>query len=635
MTLDDLIVSIGVDTDELESGTEEGVTRANSHLGNLGRGVAGLAAGLSVGKLFADGLDAGVEIAKVDTSLKTKFGLTEKEAQSAGDIAGHAYAGGFSDSIEEAGEAVGQVQQAIGGMGKVSNKTLQGMTNDALALSKTYGSDVGDVTKAVGQMLKTGMAKDGSQALDILAAGFQKGVNKSDDLLDTFNEYGTQFRKLGLDGTTAMGLLSQGLQGGARDADLVADSLKEFSIRAVDGSTTTAQGFKMLGLNARKMSEQIGKGGKGASAGLDTVLARLRGIKDPVKQSQAAVALFGTQAEDLGKALYSIDPSTAVKALGNVKGAADSAAQSVSASQSMTVIWRTMATTIGEQLAPVLEWLGAFMSKHPALVQAVVVVLLALAIAFGVVTVATWAMNSAMLANPITWVIALVVALIAIGVLLYKNWDTVKAYLLGAWGAIRSGFGAGWSWMKSNVFYPIGSFFTKTIPGWVSTGASYITSKWNSLVGFFRGVPGAMNKAFSGAFDGLKNAFRSAVNWIIGGWNRLSFSIPGVDTHIPGVGNVGGFTMGTPNIPYLATGGVTTGPTMAMIGEGRENEAVLPLSKLNGMLNSARVQGVTSANAQSRIVFDVTGADEDMKRLIRRIVKNDGRGNVQTAFGQR
>jgi hypothetical protein len=61
----------------------------------------------------------------------------------------------------------------------------------------------------------------------------------------------------------------------------------------------------------------------------------------------------------------------------------------------------------------------------------------------------------------------------------------------------------------------------------------------------------------------------------------------------------------------------------------------MPLSKLNGMLNSARVQGVNSANAQGRIVFDVTGADEDMKRLIRRMVKSDGRGSVQTAFGTR
>ena len=40
------------------------------------------------------------------------------------------------------------------------------------------------------------------------------------------------------------------------------------------------------------------------------------------------------------------------------------------------------------------------------------------------------------------------------------------------------------------------------------------------------------------------------------------------------------------NIPTLASGGIVTGPTMALIGEGNESEAVLPLSKLNSMLNN-------------------------------------------------
>ena len=45
--------------------------------------------------------------------------------------------------------------------------------------------------------------------------------------------------------------------------------------------------------------------------------------------------------------------------------------------------------------------------------------------------------------------------------------------------------------------------------------------------------------------------------------------------------SVGGFM---PNIPMLAEGGIVTGPTLAMIGEGGESEAVVPLSKLNGMM---------------------------------------------------
>jgi hypothetical protein len=41
----------------------------------------------------------------------------------------------------------------------------------------------------------------------------------------------------------------------------------------------------------------------------------------------------------------------------------------------------------------------------------------------------------------------------------------------------------------------------------------------------------------------------------------------------------------------------------------------------------------SATRMDQRMVVDVTGSDEDMKRLIRRIVKTQGRGNVQTAFG--
>ncbi|MEU0245168.1 hypothetical protein ABZ192_12685 [Streptomyces sp. NPDC006235] len=57
---------------------------------------------------------------------------------------------------------------------------------------------------------------------------------------------------------------------------------------------------------------------------------------------------------------------------------------------------------------------------------------------------------------------------------------------------------------------------------------------------------------------------------------------------------------------------------------------------LPGMAMDVSPKGVVNAamrNSQT-VTFDVTGADEDMKRLIRRIVKNDGRGDVQTAFGR-
>jgi phage-related protein len=265
---------------------------------------------------FQKGLDEIGNRAKLAASM----GLSGADAAKAGKLAGDLYVDGFGESTAETGEIVKRVHDDLNM--SVNSVDFKPIADKVATVSKVMDQDVGGTTRAVANLMRNGLAKNANEALDIVAAGFTHGVDKSEDFLDTLNEYGTQFRKMGLDGATATGILSQGLKGGARDADLVADAIKEFSIRAVDGSATTATGFKAIGLNAGDMAKRIGKGGKDASSALQETMDKLRAMKDPVKQSQAAVALFGTQSEDLGKALYSIDPKSAVDALGKVGGAA-------------------------------------------------------------------------------------------------------------------------------------------------------------------------------------------------------------------------------------------------------------------------------------------------------------------------
>lgn len=87
------------------------------------------------------------------------------------------------------------------------------------------------------------------------------------------------------------------------------------------------------------------------------------------------------------------------------------------------------------------------------------------AAATGTATVAQTGLNAAMAANPIGAVILAIEALIAVGVLLYKNWDTIKA------------------------------------------GAQ---SLWNK----FKDVSIRIGTAFSGAFDKVKNAAKTALEWV-------------------------------------------------------------------------------------------------------------------------
>jgi phage-related minor tail protein len=286
--------------------------------GAMKLGIAG--AGVAAGGLFMKGLNDAIDAEKANSKLAAQLGSTKATSKKMGKIAGKVYADAYGDSLGQVNDAIrGIVQNDIA---KKTGKDVEGLTKKTLDLASAFDQDVGDATRGVGQLLRTGLVRDANQAFDIITKGFQRGGDKAGDLIDTLNEYSTQWRKLGINAQTATGLIVQGLKAGARDSDLVADALKEFSIRALDGSKTTSAGFKQLGLDADAMQKKIGGGGKGAAKGLDEVLDKLRKIQDPVKRSQAAVALFGTQAEDLGDALFALDPSHAVSALGKVDGAA-------------------------------------------------------------------------------------------------------------------------------------------------------------------------------------------------------------------------------------------------------------------------------------------------------------------------
>lgn len=165
------------------------------------------------------------------------------------------------------------------------------------------------------------------------------------------------------------------------------------------------------------------------------------------------------------------------------------------------------------------------------------------------------------------------------------------------WQNLVNLFKVGWAILNSQVFTPIKNGIN-VVRDTVSAAISNIRSGWDSFVGFIKGIPGKISGALSSMFSPLADGFKSAINSVIRGWNNLSFSIPSVD--IPGLGTVGGGTINTPNIPYLAHGALATGPTLAMVGEGRFNEAILPLGdpRVDTLLASA----LGRAGAQNSIV---------------------------------
>jgi len=325
LNLGELFGTIGLDASDWDKKLEG----AQGNLKKFGEAGTKIAAGaaLAIGAALTKGLFDSINIESGNDKLQAQLGLTEAQAGTAGKAAGSLYANNYGDSMEQIQAATGSVMSSISGMKNASQADIEDITAKALNLASAFEVDVGEAAGVAGQLIKDGLAKDGTEAMDLITNAMQ-GVPEAmrGEILPIMSEYGKHFAALGIDGTTAFGMVKVAAQNGAIGMDKIGDSLKEFTIRATDGSKTSTDAMKALGLDAGEMASMVALGGKDASTAMGDIVHKLQEIEDPAAQAQAAIALFGTPLEDLGtnsipQFLGQIDPMG--DAFDSVAGAAD------------------------------------------------------------------------------------------------------------------------------------------------------------------------------------------------------------------------------------------------------------------------------------------------------------------------
>lgn len=277
-------------TDGLEKASEK-TGKLADNLGKASLGVA--AAGLALGKMALDTSD------DLNT-LQGKLGLTSEEAESLKIIAQNVYNNGFGESISDSVDALTMLQTNLKSTKNWSDETKEATLEQIMTINKLFNTQTEDITKTLAVMQNSGLTDDINATLDVITRGFQEGGDYSGELLDTLREYSPQFVKLGLSADEAMKYLITGANNGAFNLDKVGDAMKEFSIRAIDGSNTTIEGFKLLNLNADEMAKKFSLGGESAKGAFSQVVQAISSVEDPLIQSQIGVNLFGTMWEDLG-----------------------------------------------------------------------------------------------------------------------------------------------------------------------------------------------------------------------------------------------------------------------------------------------------------------------------------------------
>lgn len=133
-----------------------------------------------------------------------------------------------------------------------------------------------------------------------------------------------------------------------------------------------------------------------------------------------------------------------------------------------------------------------------------------------------WSFTTALLANPITWVIVGIVALIAALILLYQNWDSVVSFIKGVFTGFIDGVVGGFNWLSEKVSSLPAVFQILLAAIFPLIGIPMlIATNWESIISFFSGLWVRVGEVFTSGIDSVKNFITGTLTWFRESGSRI------------------------------------------------------------------------------------------------------------------
>ncbi|GAA5154807.1 hypothetical protein GCM10023340_38940 [Nocardioides marinquilinus] len=346
--------------------------RGNADLGPVSVGLRQVVAG--AGKMAA-GVGAAAAAAtaaltkefgeqeKLTDRLAAALGSNAKEQGRLGKLAGSLYADAYGEEMGDVVSAIDAVRSSFRELG--TGAELKKVTEQALNFAGIFEIDVPRAVSVAQTVVKAGLAKDATEALDLLTASAQKvPAALRENILDAADEYGQFFSSIGYDGEQAFSALVRGAKQGEFGIDKIGDAVKEFTVLSTDMSTGSTAAYKTIGVDAQKAADDVLAGGKRARGATDRILEGLLKLPPGAEQANAAIALFGTPLEDLNVTkipdfLRALQDGQ--KGLGKFEGAIDRAGDTLNdnASSRLTSfkreIQQTFVNVVGGKVLPIVD----------------------------------------------------------------------------------------------------------------------------------------------------------------------------------------------------------------------------------------------------------------------------------------
>lgn len=427
----------------------------------------------------------------------------------------------------------------------MSAKTILGGTGEAAALlsvqlnmkpeqAAEFAAKMQDATRSI--------EADMMDLMDVIQKGFYAGVDPT-NMLGAFKNLGSAMDTIkmkGIDGAKAFAPFVAMFDQAGMDGSSQGNAMRKILKASIDWSPNSKEGKKLkkaLGKDYDKIVMDF-TDGKGEFGGFDNFFAQIEKLKalNTQQRSQVIEAMYGNDSEvnmvistllEKGKAGYeefaqklnnqatlNERVNAQLETLSNIWDAA-------------TGTFTNLLVSIGEAIAPELKqlanWFGevsesvmVWIKENPILTSTILKVVAAfgglmlmlgtaslafsyvlypisrMILGFGKAVVAVGKFGLALLANPMTWFIAGIVAIIAAIYLLWKHWEKVK-----------NAIGTAWDWLKTKF---ADSWFVNAINGII-----FAVNNWNVVVD-------TVTKSIGNKFESLKNI-------VMGLWNGITSSI--------------------------------------------------------------------------------------------------------------
>lgn len=232
---------------------------------------------------------------------------------------------------------------------------------------------------------------------------------------------------------------------------------------------------------------------------------------------------------------------------------------------------------------------------------------------------AAWSFTTALLANPITWIVVLIGSLIAALILLVIHWEDVKKWGTNTWESITESASKSWEkikewwggvskWFDETIAQPIKKSWEDYVTNPLSKGWDMVSKGWKSGL---NGLIGLVENFVNRCIDGL--------NWLIKKANKISFDMP--DWLGGGHFGINISEMQKASLPRLAQGAVLKGgdPILAYLNDQPRGQTNIetPLDTMVQAFNEA----LSNNNANGNVVIQADGDVAGIVNMLRFRIK--------------